>query len=576
MSVDRHAVALVLSEIATLLELNGENRFKVRAYAQAARAVEALEQDLAGLVAAGELSGVPGIGPATRSVVEELVRAGRSSYHERLLERTPSGLFELLRVPGLGPGRIHRLHQELGVETVADLARAAAEGRVAALRGFGERSQSKILEGIAFLRGTATRRLLPHAYEAAARIIGALEGRDEVRALKLAGPLRRRLETVDGVDLIAAAKADRAPLLEAFLSLPGLTGAERSDDGARARLGDGFEVRLRCVPAAALPAAWIHATGSAAHVGELEERARELGLELRAEGLYRGGRRVRTPDEEAVYRRLGLEWVPPELREGMGEVEEAATGRLPRLLDYPDLRGCFHNHTTASDGAATLRELAEAALARGWRYLGIADHSQAAAYAGGLGPEEIRRQHDEIDAWNEERGDELWLFKGLEADILPDGRVDTSAEGGLEGMDYVVASVHSSFGLSAEAQTERLVKALEDPHVSFLGHATGRLLLRRDGLPVDMDAVLSAAAAEGKGIEINASPRRLELDWRWWRRARSLGVPAVVNPDAHSIRELDNLEYGVGVARKGGLGPADVVNAWELPEVRRWLAARRP
>lgn len=574
--MDRHSVALVLDEIATLLELHGENKFKVRAYAAAAKAIEEVDEDLPGLVKSGGIAAVPGIGPATRSVVEELVRTGASRMHERLLGKTPSGFFELLRVPRLGPGRIHALHQALGIETVADLEEAARCGRIAGVRGFGPKTQANILEGIAFVRGASAHRLQTAAYEAASRILGWLEARPEVRRAKLSGALRRRLETVEGVDALAEVDDDHfSSVLEAFLQLPGAArGARVSDDAAEATLSDGFRLGVRCASPANFAVAWLRGTGSEEHVRELEVRAKAAGLELRERGLYRGNRRRTTKDEETLYRVLGLDLVPPELREGRGEVEAAAEGALPGLVDYSDLRGCFHNHTTWSDGTVGIAELAEAALERGWRYLGIADHSQVAGYAGGLSADDLRRQRDEVLRWNEERGDELWIFQGVEADILADGRLDYSGgqdDAILEELDYVVGSVHSSFALSEAKQTERVLRALEDPRLTILGHATGRLLLRRDGYPIDLEAVIEKAAEEGKAIEINANPRRLDMGWPWWKLAKENGVKAAINPDAHSIRELDNLEYGVGMARKGWLEPEDVVNAWELERVSSYF-----
>ncbi|HUH13558.1 MAG TPA: helix-hairpin-helix domain-containing protein, partial [Longimicrobiales bacterium] len=323
--MDKHAVALVLSEIATLLEIHGENKFKVRAYSAAARAIEAAEEDVVTLARAGRLEELAGVGSATRSVVEELVKTGGSRMHERLREKTPAGFYELLRVPHLGPGRIHTLHEKLGIETVAELEAAAREGRVAALKGFGPKTQSAILEGIAFVRGASARRLLPRADEAAYRVLGFLESRSEVRDVKLAGALRRRMETVEAVDVIAAVPGRCDDLLSAFLALPGVARGERvSGDVATAWLSDGFQLRVRCTSLAAFAAAWAWETGGEAHVAGLVARARKRGLELRADGLFDKGKRVRVGSEEALYEKLGLAWVPPELREGLGEVEQAA------------------------------------------------------------------------------------------------------------------------------------------------------------------------------------------------------------------------------------------------------------
>lgn len=576
--MDKHAVALVLNDVGTLLELNGADSFRSRAFFSAARAIEGVQGDLAELVEHGQLRSVPGIGPATEAVVEELLRTGISSLHQELRERTPDGMIALLRVPGLGARKIHQLHEALGIDTLDELDRAAAEGRVAEVTGFGDKTQDRIREGIAFLRTTAGRRRQPDAFRVADFLTGFLEALPEVETVKLAGELRRRLETVDGVDVVVATTSPGA-VLDAFVDLPGLVQGRRGDDtSASGSYADGVELRLRCASPDAFAAAWLQATGSAAHVEALRERAGKQGLRLDSDGLWQGDERVAAGmEEEAVYRALELRWVPPELREGKGEVQAAAERRLPQLVAYTDLRGCFHCHTEASDGKATLREMAEAALGRGWRYLGIADHSQVASYAGGLTPERVRRQHEEIDAWNDERGHELWLFKGIEADILPDGRLDfeESDEEVLASMDYVVGSVHSAFGQSLDEMTARVTRAMSSPYLTFLGHATGRLLLSRDSYRIDLNAVIEEAALRGVSIEINSNPRRLELDWRLWPRARELGIRTAINPDAHSTAGLGDVEYGIGIARKGWLTPSDVVNTWELISVQQLFRARR-
>ncbi len=576
--MDKQTAARVLDEIATLLELRGDAGFRARAFRSAARALEDLDEDLGALVVRGELRTVRGLGTTTARVVQELFETGESSYHEELRREVPEGLIELLHVPGLGPKRIHTLHTRLGIASLDDLEQAARAGSVAEVPGFGKRTQERILEGIAYRRRTTGRRRRPEALAVAAELLAWLRADAAVTRAEPAGALRRGLETVDGVDIVAAVEGDAEPLLARFLALPGASAGERTgEDAARVRLGGGLAARLRVVAPEAFAAAWLHATGSEAHVAALRERAAERGLRLDDDGLWAGARRVDAAEEEAIYRALGLDVVAPELREGDGEVEAAGAGLLPRLVTYEDLKGCFHVHTTYSDGRATLKEMARAALERGWRYLGIADHSQAAAYAGGLRLDDIARQHDEIDAWNAEHGDRLWLFKGIEADILADGRLDYAAlEGDVLGrFDYVIGSVHSVFGLSEAAMTERIVRATEDPHLTFLGHLTGRILLERDGYPLDVDAVIEAAAERGVGIEINSHPARLDLDWRWWRAASGRGVCAAINPDAHDAESLDDVRYGVTVARKGWLGVRNVVNAWGVAEVRAYFGKRK-
>jgi DNA polymerase (family 10) len=574
--MDRFAAALVLEEIGSLLELAGENPFKAKAFQAAARALEKTGEDAERLAREGGLERLSGFGPATARVVRELLQAGRSSYYDELRQRTPSGLRELLAVPGLGARKIRQLHEALGIESLADLEAAVRAGRVAAVRGFGQRTQERIAKGLVFARGSTGRRRLAQVLESGGRVLGHVRSLPQVVAAELAGELRRRLEIVTVVDIVtAAADADCAAVLAAFRALPGTRRMElEAADEACVQLADGLLWRLACVPHAQYACRLLCATGSDAHLEALQQRAARLGLSLSATGLRRGTRLLDTPDEALIYGELELAWVPPELRENGAEVELAAAHALPELVSEADLRGSFHCHTTASDGTATVSEMAGAALARGWRYLGIADHSPAAFYAGGLSPADIERQHAEIDAWNAERGRQLWLFKGVEADILADGTIDLAESGLLPRFDYVVASVHSQFRMARAQMTARVLRALDNPHVTMLGHPTGRLLLQREGYALDLGAVIERAASRGVLLEINADPHRLDLDWRHWPAARAAGVRAAINPDAHSTHGLDVVEYGVYMARKGGLSAADVLNTHSLAAVKRHFEAR--
>lgn len=575
--IDRHGVALVLEQIGTMLELKGGNPYRARAFHSAARAIDTAPAEPAELIRTGALLALKGVGPATAKVVGELVETGRSTLYDELRSQTPSGLRDLLAVPGLGAKKIKALHETLGIDSVADLERAAAEGRVADVAGFGERMQEKIAAGVTFVRGATGRRRLSQVAESAFRIVRVLGSLPAVQQVEVGGELRRCMETVDGIDVIARVDtADMPAVLAAFVETPGVTsGTVDGVESAVGRLSDGLEIRLLCAHPVAFVPAWITLTGSTGHVAGLTARATTFGLTLDARSLCRDGRAIDLADEAELYDALALPWMAPELREGSGEIEAAADGSLPDLVDVEDLRGCFHCHTTYSDGRATLVEMAEAALERGWGYLGIADHSRNAAYAGGLTPDRIAQQHDEVDAWNEQNGGRLWLFKGIEADILPDGTVDFDGEGVLESFDYVVASVHSSFGMPRREMTRRIRRAISNPNVTFLGHATGRRLLQRDGYDVDVYAILEKAAELGVAVEINADPNRLDLDWRYWRDATALGIRTAINPDAHSTRALDNVHYGVKVARKGWLRPDDVVNTWDLGEVRAFFARGR-
>lgn len=567
--MDKHAVALVLDEIGTLLDLHGENSFKARAFQSAARAIEQTDDDVATLARNGELESIAGIGPATARVIRELVDTGTAQFYLDLRARTPNGFYELLAVPRLGAKRIRILHEKLGIQSVADLEAAARAGRIAQLPGFGGRTQELLLEGVNYVRGTLGRRRLAEALDVGPRLLGFISAIPGVLEAEIVGELRRRLETVDGIDIVAAVKpADRDAVIDLFLELPGVMQTGRSADAAAfAILADGFQLRLHCIDQPGFALAVIGATGSPAHVDALRSFAAEQGKSL--DDIHGG-------EEHEIYDALGLQFVAPELREDGTEIEVAATHSLPELIEPGDLRGCFHCHTVYSDGRHTVEEMARAAKQRSWRYLGIADHSKNAGYAGGLSSDDIRRQHDEIDAWNAEHGNQVWVFKGIEADILTDGRLDYEDEPAvLESFDFTVGSVHSSFNLDERTMTARLIRAMQNPALTFLGHATGRLLLSRAGYRIDVEAVMAAAVELGVAIEINADPHRLDLDWRYWRRGKTLGVRTAINPDAHSTRSLDVVEYGVCMARKGWLEKMDVVNTWTLQAVRKFLKQRK-
>jgi DNA polymerase (family 10) len=564
--------AAILAEIAMLTEVVGGDPFRARAYAGAARRLEGSGADIEGLARAGALTSIPGIGEGIAGMIEEMVRTGRSGLHQRLLAETPVGLYDLMRIKGLGTKRLRTLYAELGIDSLDALESAA--GRIAALPGFGAKTVAKILEGAAFVRQSRGRRRIDRALEVAERLVEHVRTLPGVSSAELAGELRRRMEIVSSIDLVAA--TDRAEeVLAAFRTLGEHTAGARDREGrAEVRFSDGFAARLACVPPERFGAALAVWTGSEAHVRALAARAAERGFALGAVALGA----VDTPTEQAFYEALGLAWVPPELREGWGEVEAAAAGTLPRLVELEDLRGTFHCHTTYSDGKATLDEMAEGARARGWRYLGIADHSQAASYAGGLTPQAVAKQNREIDAWNRERGgageERFRLFKGTEADILADGTLDFP-DATLASFDYVVGSVHSAFQRSEREQTDRLIRAIQNPRLTILGHATGRLLLGRSGYPVDVRAVIDAAAEHGVAVEINADPARLDLDWRHARYAAERGVLVPIDPDAHSVGGLDNVRWGVNVARKAWLGARGVLNTWQLEEVEDYFAQRK-
>jgi DNA polymerase (family X) len=575
--MDSRTAAHVLSQIAAFLELHGENRFKSRAYSAAARAVQALDaDDLAPLLRSGELAGARGLGPATISVIRDLVETGESSYLERLRETTPEGLLEMMRVPGLGPQKIHQIYRGLGVETVHELEEAARDGRLAKLQRFGPKTAEKILKGIAFLRDTGVRVLLLHALGEARRLLAAVAAHPDVEHAEIAGAIRRHREVIRDVDVVAACRGDPAAVATSFTR----TSAVRNAVGVGSAsvsitYVDGTHFDLYCATREHFAVALWRATGNEEHVTQMAQRLAERGLAVEGDELRdKGTQRVLPiPDEAALYRAAGLAYVPPELREGMREIEQAARNAIPTLVEYGDIQGVLHCHSNFSDGATTIEEMARAAHARGWSYLGISDHSESAFYAGGVTRERILEQHDEIDRVNQLL-DGFRVLKGVEADILVDGRVDYDVEF-LERFDYVIASIHSRFGMDEAAMTARVLAALDNPHLTILGHPTGRLLLTREPYAIDIDAVLEKAGEVGVAVELNADPHRLDLDWRFLPAAKERGVTVEIGPDAHSINGLDYTTLGVGMARKGWLEKRDVLNCRTADEILAFARARR-
>ncbi|MFN2385574.1 MAG: DNA polymerase/3'-5' exonuclease PolX [Thermoanaerobaculia bacterium] len=571
--MDRREVARILEEIAAMLELKGENPFKVRAYENGARAVLAFGGDLDEAVRTGELRNVRGIGAGLFSNIRTLVETGALPYHAELRAAFPPGLRECLRIPGFGARKAKQLYQAIGIDSLASLERACRDGTVAAVKGFGPRSAEKILKSIAVMRASAGYHHYHRARARAEDAVAALRGLAD--RLEIAGSLRRRLEVIRDIDLVATARKPAA-VAGAFKALPGVT--EVLADGptkVSVRFHDGLSADLRIVDPEDLPAALLYFTGSKEHNTALRGRARRKGLKLNEYGLYSesGDRRIPCAREADIYRALGLGYIEPELREGRGEIEAAERGDLPRLVQDSDLRGLIHVHTTESDGRHSVEEMVAAMRTSGYSYAAITDHSETASYAGGLTPARVRAQREAIRSLRR-RVPGFRIFHGTEADILADGSIDFGDEF-LPIFDVVVASVHSRFGLSREEQTERLVRAVRNPLVSVLGHPTGRLLLSREPIAVDAEAVIDAAAESGCAIEMNCNPHRLELDWRLGRRAVERGVLISIDPDAHSIRELELVPYGVGIARKGWVTPEATLNARSAEELERWLTARR-
>lgn len=571
----RESIVRILRETGDLLEIQEANPFRVRAYHNAARAMEGITGEPQEMLEEGSLAEVPGIGAGLVAAIAEILQTGRLTLHDELRRQFPPGLLDLFRVPGLGAKRIRILHRELGIGSPGELERAAREGKVAALAGFGARSQEKILSGLEALGRYDERHLVDHARHEALRLLEHLRRHPAVRRAEIAGSLRRWCETIGDLDFVAAVSgAKRIEVAAHFAAAPGCEEVVASGETKVAlRLAGGFEADLRMVEADEFATALHHFTGSKEHNIALRTRARHDGLTVNEYGLFRGEERLDCPDEASIYRHLGLAFIEPEMREGLDEIERAAAGPLPSLIEDGDLRGTFHVHSTWSDGTASLEGMARAAAALGWEYLGIADHSRSAAYAGGMSVEQVREQWAEIDAWNA-RGEAPWLFKGIESDILVDGALDYPDEL-LIGFDFVVASVHSRFRLPREEMTARIVRAVRHPCTTFLGHPTGRLLLAREGYEVDLDAVLDAADEAGVIVELNANPHRLDLDWRVLRARLPRNKRTSIHPDAHSPQGLEDVLWGVHAARKAGARAADVLNCEPLSKVREHFDGRR-
>jgi DNA polymerase (family 10) len=579
----KNEIADVLNEIGTLLELKGENPFKVRAYHSGARVLEGIEDaELAALIRDQRLESVKGLGEALAKKISELHTTGRLKFYEELKASIAPGLVEMLQIPGLGAKKVRALHEKLGLDSIAGLAAACADGRVAALAGFGEKSQDKILTGIKNREAYGRRHLWWDAWQLAEPILARLRALPQVVRAEAAGSLRRGLETIGDLDFLVAAR-EVAPVVEWFTQLPEVQEVTaQGETKASVRFTSGLQADLRLVPEGQFVFALHHFTGSKDHNVQMRQRALTRGLSLSEWGLVpaegegtakekaekRKSEKVKT--EADIFTALGLHFIPPELREGLGEIEASEQGELPRLVEWGDLRGAFHNHTTATDGRNTLTEMVAAAEALGWEYFGIADHSKASFQADGLGEAQLLKQVGEIRALNASQRFKTHVFAGTECDILPDGRLDFD-QSILRQLDYTVVSVHSAFTQNEETMTARIVRAIEQPHVTMLGHLTGRLLLRREGYAVNAAKIIDAAIANGVIIELNANPQRLDMDWRHWRRAAERGLLCSINPDAHDTAGLAFVRAGVNAARKGWLTAKQVLNTRPLAAVTDFL-----
>lgn len=582
MSMDKDQVAEILQEIGVLLELKGENPFKTRAYVNGARALESLTEPLEKLVAENRLGEIKGFGEALQQKVTELVTTGRLKYYEELKASIPAGMVALLELQGLGPKKVKAMHDKLGIDSLESLEAACKAGKVAELDGFGEKTQMKILEAIEFRRKYATRHRLVDAIYASEPILEKLREHPEVIRCSTAGSLRRFKEVIGDVDFLVSSKKP-LEIIDYFTKLPGVINVlAKGDTKSSVILEGGIQADLRVVTDAEYPFALAYFTGSKEHNIVMRQRAIQRGLRLNEYGLFRSKEETRDPKllvpcntEEEIFKTLDLPYIEPELREDHGEFAAGEKNELPRLLEWTDLKGSLHNHSNWSDGRNTLTDIAEYMNDLGCEYWAITDHSRASYQANGLDPVRLREQIKEIKVINqklEDDGEDFRLLTGSEVDILKE-RLDFENDL-MEELDVVVASLHVP-GSDEADNTKRLIRAAENPYVHMLGHLTGRLLLERESYKVNQQAVIDACAATGTWIELNANPYRFDMDWRLWQYAKSKGVKCVVNCDAHRHEHAGFLRLGTGIARKGWLTKADVINTLSLKDLRKALQAKR-
>jgi DNA polymerase (family 10) len=577
-------IAEILTDIATLLELKGENPFKSRAYVNAARAIETATEPLENIFCPDSKARLKGIGDSIHEKICEMLQTGKLDYYEELRNSIPPGLVALLNIPGLGPKKVKALHDKLGIETVEQLETACQEGKVAKLDGFGEKTQARICQGINFRRQYASRHLLSDALLAAEPILDNLRAHPDVTRCGTAGSLRRFKEIIGDIDFLVSSK-NPAAVIDFFTQQTGVIDVPaKGDTKASVVLTGGIQADLRVVTDAEFPFALAYFTGSKEHNIVMRQRAIQRGLRLNEYGLFKSGVETRDPlllvscrTEEEIFQKLGLSYVPPELREDAGEFVSAEKGAMPRLLEWTQLKGSLHNHSNWSDGRGSLEEIARFMRDLGCSYWAITDHSKSSVQANGLQPARLREQLREIQALNRKlaaEGDGFELLTGAEVDILTGDQMDFDDDL-LAELDVVVASVHQGFSQSEAEMTKRLITAAENPFVHVLGHLTGRLLLDREPYKVNQNAVIEACAATGTWIELNANPSRFDMDWRLWHQAREKGVKCVINCDAHRLEHAQFLRLGAGIARKGWLEAKDVINTLPLDKLKKELQRKR-
>jgi len=571
--MDKKEISRILEEIGLMLELKGENPFKIKAYVNGARIVELLEGDLKDYIKDGKIEGIKGIGKALSDKIVELYETGRLKYYEELKSSIPSGIFDIMRIPGIGPKKAKTLYEKLDIKSIGELEYACKENRLITLDGFGEKTQEKILKGIQELKKYSGLFLYSYVKPIAEEIKERLMTSSLVTKCEIAGSLRRKKEVVKDIDIIASSR-EAIKLMDYFTELEQIEEViSKGETKTSVRLKAGMMMDLRVVEEEQFPYALHHFTGSKEHNTALRHRAKKMGIKINEYGLFKNDELIYCNDEKDIFDVLGISFIPPELRENMGEIEAAEKGELPQLIEYGDIKGLLHIHTTYSDGSLSVSEMADAAKRMGFSYIGISDHSRSAFYANGLKEDDIKRQIEEIDEYNLNSKD-FKILKGIESDILLDGSLDYD-EDILSLFDFVIASIHSNMKMDKDKMTDRVINALKNRYTTILGHMTARILLAREACDMDVYKIIDTAAENNKIIEINSDPQRLDLDWRYIKYAKEKGVKFSINPDAHSIEGLNNITYGLGIARKGWLEAKDVVNCMNLTELRDFFGKQK-
>ncbi|MBN2542829.1 DNA polymerase/3'-5' exonuclease PolX [bacterium] len=566
--MNKKEVAKILEEIGELLDIKGENPFKVRSYYNASRTISTLQEDIDTLVNQGRLREIKGIGEALNNKITELVTTGKLKYYEDLKASLPEGLIDLLSIPSLGPRKIKTLYEKLNITNIGELEYACKENRLVSLEGFGPKSQQNILEGIKFKRKYDRRFLYPEVEKEGQYLLERLKGLKGIIRISVAGSLRRKCETVKDIDILISAEPEFSnDIMNTFCSLDRVEKViAQGDTKSSIMLDSGINSDLRVVSDEQYPYALHYFTGSKEHNVEMRRVAKKFNRKLNEYGLFEEEKNIPCKDEEELFEALGLQYIPPELRESFGEIEAAQKNQIPKLLEENDIRGLFHIHSNYSDGVESIENIVKKCIELGYEYVGICDHSKSAYYANGLTEERIIQQHREIDAL-QGKYSQIKIFKGIEVDIASDGSLDYNDDI-LKSFDVVIGAIHSKLKMTAEEAMERMVKALRNPEVDMIAHPTGRLLLAREPYPLNINHFLEEAAKYGKIIELNANPHRLDLDWMGCKYAKGLGVKVCINPDAHSLIGLNDMKYGIGIARKGWLEKEDILNSLSVKELQ--------